>query len=96
MSKPDPAPCRCDEPGFDPYACEADDCISFDSIVGGGPGRPVLGGWGTQKTVRCTWCPWSTTWQISDGSAESDLHRHTLAAHPTSCPPAAAPEGAQP
>lgn len=83
MLSPDPTSCRCDEPGFDLYECDADDCTSFDSIVGGGPGRPVLGGWGTPTTKRCTHCPWSTTWQISDGSAEADLHHHMLAAHPS-------------
>ncbi|MDX5568442.1 hypothetical protein PYK79_41305 [Streptomyces sp. ID05-04B] len=81
------AVCRCpvdDEwrpfaPVFDPYQCEADNCVYEFSELSPFSG-PVHGV--DAKVFRVCKCGWSTsTWHVDDGSAEEELHRHAARAH---------------
>jgi hypothetical protein len=75
------AKCRCDEPGADPYECEADDCNSHFSELNPFGGGPVHGH--DAKVFRvCGACGWRTSvWHVDDGSAEEELHGHTTRVH---------------
>lgn len=81
------AKCRCDEPGVDPYACEAEDCtheFSELSPFGGGSG-PVEGH--DAKVSRTCGCGWTTSvWHVADGSAEAELHDHVTRVHGGTAP----------
>jgi hypothetical protein len=72
--------CRCDEPGADPYSCEADDCTTeFSELNSFGSARPVnVPGIEVSRTCRCGW---TTAWHVDDGSAEEELHHHIARAH---------------
>lgn len=92
----EPAPkCRCDEPGADPYSCEADDCSGEFSELnpfGGGSG-PVEGH--DAKVSRTCGCGWQTSvWHVADGSAEEELHGHVVRVHGGVYPQPAATGGA--
>lgn len=73
--------CRCDEPGADPYACEADDCSGEFSELNPFGGDPVQGH--DAKVSRpCGRCEFRTSlWHVDDGSAEEELHRHVIRVH---------------
>lgn len=76
----DSAKCRCDEPGADPYACEADDCSGEFSELNPFGGGPVEGH--DAKVSRSCGCGFRTTvWHVADGSAEEELHRHVTRVH---------------
>lgn len=75
--------CRCDEPGADPYACEAEpeDCTGeFSELNPFGGGGPVEGR--DAKVSRGCGCGFRTTvWHVDDGSAEAELHEHVTRVH---------------
>lgn len=75
------AKCRCDEPGADPYSCEADDCTATFSELnpfGGGPVR----GHDAKVSRGCGRCDYRTSvWHVDDGSAEAELHGHVVRVH---------------
>ncbi|MFG3276179.1 hypothetical protein [Streptomyces luteogriseus] len=75
------AKCRCDEPGADPYECEADDCngeFSELNPFGGGP----VHGHDAKVSRTCGACGWRTSvWHVNDGSAEEELHGHVVRVH---------------
>lgn len=72
--------CRCDEPGADPYACEADDCSGQFSELNPFGGGPVQGH--DAKVSRTCGCGFRTTvWHVDDGSAEAELHGHVVRVH---------------
>jgi hypothetical protein len=74
------AVCRCDEPGADPYACEADDCSGEFSELNPFGGGPVHGT--DAKVSKVCGCGFRTTvWHVDDGSAEEELHRHVTRVH---------------
>ncbi|MCX4751741.1 hypothetical protein OG455_41740 [Kitasatospora sp. NBC_01287] len=80
--------CRCDEPGADPYECEADDCTyEFPELnpFAGAPRREF-----DAKVIRiCPHCAWLTSsWHVDDGSAEAELHGHITRVHPAAAPTA--------
>jgi hypothetical protein len=73
--------CRCDEPDADPYACEADDCTAEFSELNPFGGGPVEGHDAKASRV-CGECGWRTSvWHVADGSAEAELHEHTVRVH---------------
>ncbi|MDX3398391.1 hypothetical protein [Streptomyces sp. ME01-18h] len=76
------AVCRCDEPGADPYACEADDCTGeFSELNPFGGARPVNEP-SAEVSRKCDRCDWRTSvWHVDDGSADEELHRHIARAH---------------
>lgn len=78
------AACRCDEPGADPYACEADpeDCTGeFSELNPHGSARPVHEA-SAEVSRTCGTCSWRTsTWHVDDGSAEAELHDHVTRLH---------------
>lgn len=74
------AVCRCDEPGADPYAYEADDCSAEFSELNPFGGGPVEGH--DAKVTRTCGCGFRTTvWHVADGSAEAELHDHVVRVH---------------
>jgi hypothetical protein len=74
------AKCRCDEPGADPYECEADDCTATFSELNPFGGGPVHGH--DAKVSRTCGCGWTTSvWHVDDGSAEEELHGHVVRVH---------------
>ncbi|MFF7880937.1 hypothetical protein ACH40F_08340 [Streptomyces sp. NPDC020794] len=75
------AVCRCDEPGADPYSCEADDCSGhFSELNPFGGARPVNEP--SAEVSRTCGCGWRTTvWHVDDGSAEEELHDHVTRVH---------------
>ncbi|MFI0236381.1 hypothetical protein [Streptomyces sp. NPDC016845] len=75
--------CRCDEPGADPYACEADDCTAYFPELDpfGGSSRPVNEA-DAKVSAKCGQCPWrSSVWHVDDGSAEAELYEHSTTMH---------------
>lgn len=77
--------CRCDEPGADPYQCEAEpeDCTGYFSELNpfGAGSRPV-GGRGGGVVRTCPVCGWKNQpWHVDDGSAEADVHDHVIGVH---------------
>lgn len=72
--------CRCDEPGADPYECEADDCTGyFSELNPHGGGRREFD---AKVSRTCPVCSWRTSeWHVDDGSAEAELHGHVTRAH---------------
>ncbi|MFJ5151448.1 hypothetical protein ACIQCF_07640 [Streptomyces sp. NPDC088353] len=83
LSADEPAAvCRCDEPGADPYSCEADDCSGhFSELDPFGGARPVNEP-SAEVSRKCSQCTWRTTvWHVDDGSAEEELHGHVTRAH---------------
>lgn len=80
------AVCRCDEPGADPYSCEADDCGGhFSELNPFGGSRPV--DVPSAEVSRTCGCGWRTTvWHVDDGSAEEELHGHIVRVHGGSAP----------
>jgi hypothetical protein len=73
--------CRCDEPGADPYSCEADDCTGEFSELNPFGGGPVQGH-DAKVSRTCETCGWKTSvWHVADGSAEEELHGHTVRVH---------------
>ncbi|MEU8760705.1 hypothetical protein [Streptomyces sp. NPDC048659] len=91
-----PPTCRCDDPGADPYECEADDCTHLVSELNpfGAGARPVNRA-SAEVTRICPVCDWKTVWQADDGSAEESLHRHMASAHTTAELPTAHPTDAR-
>lgn len=87
------AVCRCPQddewrpfaPVFDPYRCEADDCHGYRSEedpFGGGSYWRQVNTPSAEVTRKCGQCTFQTTvWHVDDGSAEEELHRHTVRAH---------------
>jgi hypothetical protein len=88
LREDEPAPkCRCDEPGADPYSCEADDCTGEFSELNPFGGGPVQGH--DAKVSRTCTCGWRTTvWHVADGSAEEELHGHIVRVHGGTAPEA--------
>jgi hypothetical protein len=78
--------CRCDEPGADPYECEADDCSGHFSELNPFGGGPVQGH--DAKVFRvCGMCGWRTSvWHVADGSADEELHGHVAQVHGGAAP----------
>jgi hypothetical protein len=76
--------CRCDEPGADPYSCEAKDCTGeFSELNPFGGSRPVNEP-SAEVSRKCTRCGWHTSvWHVDDGSAEEELHGHITRVHGT-------------
>jgi hypothetical protein len=75
------AKCRCDEPGADPYSCEADDCEGEFSELNPFGGGPVHGR-DAKVSRACGQCEYRTSvWHVDDGSAEEELHGHVVRAH---------------
>lgn len=78
-----PAKCRCDEPGADPYACEAEpeDCSGeFSELNPFGGARPVNEP--SAEVSRTCKCGFRTSvWHVDDGSAEEELHGHVTRVH---------------
>lgn len=73
--------CRCDEPGADPYSCEADDCTGEFSELNPFGGGPVQGH-DAKVSRTCETCGWKTSvWHVADGSAEEELHGHVTRVH---------------
>jgi hypothetical protein len=85
--------CRCpldDEwrpfaPVFDPYMCEASDCHGYrseeDPFGGGSYSRSVHTP-SAEVCRPCGQCEFRTSvWHVDDGSAEEELHRHTVRVH---------------
>ena len=76
-----PAVCQCDQPGTDPYECQAEDCsYPFPELnpFSGAPAREF----DAKVSRTCPRCGWrTTTWHVDDGSAESELHGHVAAFH---------------
>lgn len=75
--------CRCDEPGADPYACEAEDCTGYFSELNphGSGARPVNEP-SAEVSRACPVCSWRTSvWHVDDGSAEAELHDHVTRRH---------------
>lgn len=79
----DTAVCRCDEPGVDPYSCEADDCTAtFSELNPFGGTRPVDEP--SAEVSRKCQCGWhSSVWHVDDGSAEAELYEHVTTMHGT-------------
>lgn len=77
------AKCRCDEPGSDPYACEADDCSGhFSELNPFGAGTRPVNEPSAEVSRRCADCDWRTSvWHVDDGSAEAELHGHVSRVH---------------
>ncbi|MGW1158466.1 hypothetical protein ACWD5Q_06735 [Streptomyces sp. NPDC002513] len=75
------AVCRCDEPGADPYSCEADDCSGhFSELNPFGGARPV--NVPSAEVSRTCGCGWRTSvWHVDDGSADEELHGHIVRVH---------------
>jgi hypothetical protein len=75
------AKCRCDEPDADPYECEADDCTGEFSELNPFGGGPVQGH-DAKVSRTCETCGWKTSvWHVADGSAEEELHGHSVRVH---------------
>lgn len=84
------AVCRCPEddeprpfaPVFDPYMCEASDCHGYTSETNPfGGGRSVYER-SAEVSRECGQCSWRTSiWHVDDGSAEEELHGHTVRVH---------------
>ncbi|MEU4296437.1 hypothetical protein [Kitasatospora aureofaciens] len=73
--------CRCDEPGFDPYECESDDCTGYFSEFNPFAGAP-MNERNAKVSRACGACGWRTTvWHVDDGSAEAELHGHVQSVH---------------
>jgi hypothetical protein len=77
--------CSCDQPGADPYACEAEpeDCAAYYSELNphGAAARPVNERSAEVSRV-CPVCGWRTSvWHVADGSAEEELHGHVEGLH---------------
>lgn len=78
------AVCTCDQPGADPYACEAEpeDCTGYFSELNphGPPRAADLRSAEVSRT--CPVCTWRTSvWHVDDGSAEAELHEHVARLH---------------
>lgn len=75
--------CRCDEPGADPYACEADDCTGeFSELNPFASSAGPVHGHDAKVSRPCDRCEFRTTvWHVDDGSAEEELHRHVVRVH---------------
>ncbi|MFI1702015.1 hypothetical protein ACH419_39545 [Streptomyces bobili] len=76
--------CRCDEPGADQYACEADpeDCTGEFSELNPFGGAGPVEGRDAKVSRRCGRCGWDTSvWHVDDGSAEEELHGHVVRVH---------------
>lgn len=76
--------CRCDEPGADPYECEADpeDCSGHFSELSPFGGAGPVEGRDAKVSRRCGRCGWVTSvWHVDDGSAEEELHGHVVRVH---------------
>ncbi|WP_371624091.1 hypothetical protein OG245_15375 [Streptomyces sp. NBC_01116] len=76
--------CRCDEPGADPYECEADDCaFPFSELNPFGAGARPVNERSAEVSRRCGTCGWTTSvWHVDDGSADQELHEHIARTHP--------------
>lgn len=81
--RPEPAAvCRCNESDADPYACEADDCTAEFSELNPFSGARPVNEPSAEVSRRCGRCGWRTSvWHVDDGSAEEELHGHTVRAH---------------
>ncbi|MFE7972954.1 hypothetical protein [Streptomyces shenzhenensis] len=77
------AVCRCDEPGADPYSCEADDCSGhFSELNPFGSGARPVDVASAEVSRKCGQCGWRTSvWHVDDGSAEAELHEHVVRVH---------------
>lgn len=79
------AKCRCDEPGADPYQCEADDCHGYRSEedpFGGGLYERSVRTRSAEVSRKCGQCTFRTSvWHVDDGSADEELHRHVTRTH---------------
>lgn len=77
--------CRCDEPGADPYACEAEpeDCSGeFSELNPHGSGARPVNEPSAEVARICPVCGWRTSvWHVDDGSAEVELHGHVVRLH---------------
>lgn len=77
--------CHCDEPGADPYACEAEpeDCTGeFSELNPHGPGARPVDEPSAEAFRTCPVCRWRTSvWHVDDGSAEAELHAHVTRQH---------------
>lgn len=77
--------CRCDEPGADPYACEAEpeDCSGeFSELNPHGVSARPVNETSAKVSRACPVCPWRTSvWHVDDGSAEAELHEHVTRRH---------------
>ena len=79
---PVPVVCRCDEPGADPYACEADDCHGEFSELNPFAGARPVDEPSAEVSRKCDQCSFRTTvWHVDDGSAEEELHHHVTRVH---------------
>jgi hypothetical protein len=77
--------CRCDEPGADPYACEAEpeDCSGhFSELNPHDSGARPVNEPSAEVSRSCPVCSWRTSvWHVDDGSAEAELHDHVTRRH---------------
>ncbi|MGC5531627.1 hypothetical protein [Streptomyces sp. SR-10] len=75
--------CRCNEPGADPYECEADDCQHpFSELNPFGAGARPVNVASAEVSRKCDTCGWQTSvWHVDDGSADQELHEHVARAH---------------
>jgi hypothetical protein len=83
--------CTCDQPDADPYTCpaEPDDCTGeFSELNPFGLSARSVNEPSAEVSRVCRTCGWRTSvWHVDDGSAEEELHRHTVAAHNGEYPP---------
>jgi hypothetical protein len=78
------APCTCDQPGADPYACEAEpeDCAAYYSELNPHLGARSVNERSAEVSRVCPVCNWRTSvWHVDDGSAEEELHGHVKRVH---------------
>lgn len=76
------AVCRCDEPGADPYECEAEDCSGHFSELNPFAGARPVDEPSAEVSRKCGQCGWRTSvWHVDDGSAEEELHGHVVRVH---------------
>lgn len=74
--------CRCDEPDADPYSCEADNCSGYFSELNPFGGSRPAAEPELKVSRKCSHCDYRTTvWHVDDGSAEAELHEHTVRVH---------------
>lgn len=74
--------CRCDEPGADPYSCEADDCSGYFSELNPFGGARPVNERSAEVSRKCGQCGFRTSvWHVDDGSAGAELHEHTVRVH---------------
>lgn len=83
MDSTDSPACTCDEPDADPYTCpaEPEDCNGDFPELNPRAGAPVIERHANICRT-CRTCGWETSvWHVDDGSAEVELHGHTLVEH---------------